>query len=495
MGFPEAGTVVRPGEILAAKYRVERVLGSGGMGVVVAAHHLDLDERVAIKLLLPHALQSAEAVERFAREARAAVKIKSEHVARVTDVGQLETGQPYMVMEYLEGVDLSAWLRERGPMPVEQAVEFILQACEALAEAHALGIVHRDLKPANLFCVRRADGRLSIKILDFGISKVAVGAGASLGGDVAMTRSNAIIGSPLYMSPEQMRASRDVDRRADIWSLGAIVYELLTGRPPFNASELADLVVLIMTTAPAPIRSFRPDVSPGLERAVLTCLSKDREQRFRDVSELALALAEFAPGPRARGSVESIVRVVQGGPKAPVLSPATERDPNAAASGPQPAMPGAPAATQATWGKTGGSGRPNAAPPAKGTKLLPFALLGAAALLLGVGTIGTVLALRFSSAREAASHPRLEPSKSLAASEPATPPPSADTPPADPAATGAPVVAGSSAPSGSPAAAATSAPGAAANAPAGKAAPATPQCHIVKQTDADGQPHFRRVCN
>ena len=167
---PDAG--VREGEILAGKYRVDQVLGAGGMGVVVAAHHVQLDERVALKFLLPDALGDAEAVARFAREARAAVKIKSEHVARVIDVGTLENGAPYMVMEYLEGAISPRGSSSAAPLPVEQAVDFVLQACEAIAEAHALGIVHRDLKPANLFCIRRADGQLSIKVLDFGISKV-----------------------------------------------------------------------------------------------------------------------------------------------------------------------------------------------------------------------------------------------------------------------------------------------------------------------------------
>ncbi|MGH7270161.1 MAG: serine/threonine protein kinase, partial [Polyangiaceae bacterium] len=197
---------VQAGDVLAGKYRVEQVLGVGGMGVVVAAHHLQLDEKVALKFLLPHALTNAEAMARFEREARAAVKIKSEHVARVSDVGKLENGSPYMVMEYLEGTDLAGWLEKRGALSIEEAVEFVLQACEAIAEAHALGIVHRDLKPANLFCVRRADGRLSIKVLDFGISKVTKG-GIQ---DVSMTRTTAIMGSPLYMSPEQMQSSKQV---------------------------------------------------------------------------------------------------------------------------------------------------------------------------------------------------------------------------------------------------------------------------------------------
>src|ERR1700722_2251218 len=202
---PRSSAGVEPGEGLAGKYRIERVLGAGGMGGVVAAHHIQLDQRVALKFLVPEALLNPESVARFAREARAAVKIKSEHVARVTDVGQLESGAPYMVMEYLDGSDLSTWLQERGRLPVDQAVDFILQACEALADAHALGIVHRDLKPANLFCIRRSDGQPSIKVLDFGISKVTDASGSA---SASVTRTAALMGSPLYMSPEQMLSSK-----------------------------------------------------------------------------------------------------------------------------------------------------------------------------------------------------------------------------------------------------------------------------------------------
>jgi len=202
IGPPDTAAGVRPGDVLVGKYRVERVLGAGGMGVVVAAHHIQLDEKVALKFLLPEALQNHEAIGRFVREARAAVKIKGEHVARVSDVGQLENGAPYIVMEYLDGIDLAAWLKQRGALPTELAVDFVLQTCEAIAEAHLLGIVHRDLKPANLFCVQRADGQLIIKVLDFGISKVTTP--GAVGHE--MTRTNAMVGSPYYMSPEQMQS-------------------------------------------------------------------------------------------------------------------------------------------------------------------------------------------------------------------------------------------------------------------------------------------------
>ncbi len=299
---------VREGDILADKYRVERVLGVGGMGVVVAAHHIQLDQKVALKFLLPDALDNAEAVARFAREARAAVRIKSEHVARVIDVGTLPNGAPYMVMEYLEGGDLAGWIDAHGPLPIDQAVEFILQACEAIAEAHALGIVHRDLKPANLFCIRRADGRLAIKVLDFGISKMT--RFGATGGPTAITQARALIGSPVYMSPEQMKSANTVDSLTDIWSLGVILFELLTGKLPFVAESLPELALTITTEPPLSLRGMRPEVPPALEAVVLCCMEKDRSRRYGNVAELGHALFPFAPT-RAKGSVDRISGIIQ----------------------------------------------------------------------------------------------------------------------------------------------------------------------------------------
>jgi serine/threonine-protein kinase len=302
-----------PGEVLAGKYAVERVLGVGGMGVVVAAHHLQLDERVALKFLLPETTLSADAVKRFVREARAAVKIKSDHVARVSDVGTLENGLPYLVMEYLEGADLASELERRGAFGADEAVELVLQACEAIAEAHALGIVHRDLKPANLFLTRRAGGVPWIKVLDFGISKISGGA------DVDMTRTFAVMGSPLYMSPEQIRASKSVDVRADIWALGVILYELLSSRVPFQGEALPELSVNIAIEPPLPFPPNSP-VPPALQTAVFRCLEKDRERRYASVTELAQALAPFA-NQRALPSIERIRAVGASGTPWPSSAP------------------------------------------------------------------------------------------------------------------------------------------------------------------------------
>jgi serine/threonine protein kinase len=294
---------VKTGEVVTDRYRVERVIGVGGMAVVVAATDLRLGHPVAIKFLLPHALLHPEIVTRFDREARAAVRVRSEHVARVMDVGKLESGAPYMVMEFLEGRDLAAELDARGPLPGPDAVDYVLQACEVLAEAHRLGMVHRDLKPANLFLVDNR-GSPMIKVLDFGISKMSSLAGAT-GFDAGVTQSASTLGSPLYMSPEQMDSARDVDVRTDIWALGVVLYELLAARPPFTGDSIPKLCIAILNHKPAPLRSERPDVPPRLEATIMRCLEKDRTRRFGSIEELAMALAEFAP-PRSRLSLERI---------------------------------------------------------------------------------------------------------------------------------------------------------------------------------------------
>jgi tRNA A-37 threonylcarbamoyl transferase component Bud32 len=282
---------VREGEILAGKYRVERVLGQGGMGVVVAAMHLQLEKRVALKFVLPDHVQSPETVERFAREARAASKLQSEHVARVLDVGTLENGSPYMVMEYLEGRDLGQEVDTRGPLPFAEAAEYVLQACEAIAEAHALGIVHRDLKPQNLFLARRVDGRPLVKVLDFGISKFN---GAQSGENMSLTKTHAVMGSPNYMSPEQLRSARAVDQRTDIWALGVILYELLTAKVPFVATSVTELCAMVLQDTPPPLAHVRPDVPLQLADVVSKCLEKDPNQRFQSIASLAHALEGYA---------------------------------------------------------------------------------------------------------------------------------------------------------------------------------------------------------
>ena len=275
------------GDVLAGKYRVDKILGIGGMGMVVAATHLELDQRVALKFMLPGSVESSDSSARFLREARAAGRLNSDHVCRVMDVGRFDTGVPYIVMEYLQGENLAALLRRRGPLRVSEAVDFILQGIEGLAEAHAHGIIHRDLKPDNLFLHKRNDGGSLVKVLDFGISKLSV-AGHS-------TKTGDIMGSPAYMAPEQMESSRNVDHRADVWSLGVVMYQLVVGKPPFTGDTLPLLCLHVVNDAPKPMSAIRGDLPEGFEAVVMKCLEKEPGDRYADVGELAKALAPFGP--------------------------------------------------------------------------------------------------------------------------------------------------------------------------------------------------------
>jgi eukaryotic-like serine/threonine-protein kinase len=301
----------RAGAILCGKYRIDRVVAEGGLGIVLAATHLQLGQRVAIKYLKPSAAAQKPVVERFIREARLASQIKSDHVVRVHDVGALDDGGPYIVMEYLEGVDLGRVL-DAGPLPVRTAIDYVLQACDALAEAHATGIVHRDLKPGNLFLARRAAGSSIVKIIDFGISKMAPSRSPS-GTWEHVTTAGEIFGTPVYMSPEQLRSATNVDARADVWALGVVLHELLTGTMPFSGATVPQLCTSILNDAPVRLTNARPDASRELEAVILKCLEKDRSHRYRNVAELAQELAPFAPE-TASARVEHIKRViVEGG--------------------------------------------------------------------------------------------------------------------------------------------------------------------------------------
>lgn len=278
-----------PGETVAGKYRVDRVLGEGGMGLVVAAHHEVLDCVVALKLLSIDSAKDPVLVSRFLREGRSAAGLKSEHVARVLDVGTLDGGAPFLVMEYLEGADLARLLGQRGALPVDLACDYVVQACKGVGEAHAAGIVHRDLKPENLFLANGVGGAARVKVVDFGLSKSIAPTGA------ALTRTGVVLGSPAYMAPEQLRGTRGVGPRTDVWALGVVLFELLTGRCPFDADSLPDLCLLIVDTQPPPVRDLRGEVPEALARIVARCLEKDPAKRFFDATELAEALAPFLP--------------------------------------------------------------------------------------------------------------------------------------------------------------------------------------------------------
>jgi serine/threonine-protein kinase len=292
------------GDVIAGKFVVERVIGEGGMGVVVSAQHRELEQRVAIKFLLTEFAEQGMAAERFRREARAAAKMRGEHVCRVLDVGTLDTGVPYMVMEYLDGRDLSDELQRRGRLPPEEAVGYVLEACEALAEAHGAGIIHRDLKPANLFLETRADGSRRIKVLDFGVSKSLLGLSTGHG---ALTKTSSLVGSPLYMSPEQLDSAKDVDGRTDVWSLGVVLYELLTGLTPFHGDSIPQLVAAVLQETPVRLSAQAFGLSQGLADVVERSLAKSRDQRYVSVVELAQALAPFA-SPSQRMSAQRMSR-------------------------------------------------------------------------------------------------------------------------------------------------------------------------------------------
>lgn len=276
------------GDVVGGKYRIESVLGKGGMGLVVSAMHLHLEEKVALKFLTGSADRVPAARARFLREARITAKLRGEHAARVSDFGALDDGTPFMVMEFLDGVDLRQLLESQGALPVETAVHYVAQACEGLAEAHALGIVHRDLKPSNIFLTKRPDGTDLVKLVDFGISKVR---SAQDGQDVELTAAGAILGSPKYVAPEQLRDSGRVDARADVWSLGAILYEMLAGHPPFDGESAASLCYVILSDRmPEPLVGRVDGVSQALEDLVLRCLCRDLEQRTSDVAALVADL-------------------------------------------------------------------------------------------------------------------------------------------------------------------------------------------------------------
>ncbi len=299
------GSPLRLGDTVASKYRIEREVGRGGMGIVFAARHMTLDRLVAIKVMKHELLEDPRAVKRLLFEAKSAAKIQSEHVSRVLDVGTLPDGVPYIVMEYLDGQDLGALIDRSGPMGVEQAVRFVLQACEALSEVHVANLVHRDLKPGNLFIARQADGSPAMKIVDFGISKYVGGPG----GKLAKTTSPHVLGSPFYMAPEQMRAD-SVDARSDIWALGAILFEMLTGRTPFTGETLPEVYAAVLGDPPPPISELRGDVPPPIDDIIQCCLEKSAANRFDDVAALAVALAPYG-GPPAQQSVERITRVLR----------------------------------------------------------------------------------------------------------------------------------------------------------------------------------------
>ncbi|MBX3191638.1 MAG: protein kinase [Labilithrix sp.] len=334
------GGLLKVGDLLAGKYRVERILGEGGMGVVVAAHHELLDQHVAVKLLYQD-IADREAQSRLLLEARSCAKLQSEHVARVVDVDTGADGLPFIVMELLEGADLCQIADARGALPRWLVVDYVLQALEGLAHAHARGIVHRDLKPSNLFLANKTDGTQIIKILDFGISK-SIEPGVDGSGErkraMQLTGGRAVLGSPPYMSPEQVRSPKSVDHRTDLWSLGVVMYELLTNSMPFGGEEIQETFAQILEKEPQPIRHLVNGVPEGLERVVMRCMAKNRDERFADVGELARALVPYGSGTWMQSADRVVATLTRGLEEASAAS----RDPKRSGKVDRLSIPSAP---------------------------------------------------------------------------------------------------------------------------------------------------------
>lgn len=442
--------LTQPGTVLAGKYTVERTIGLGGMGIVVSARHVHVHHRVALKILLPDVASDEVAVERFLREARNATAVQSEHVVRVTDVGTLEDGYPYLVMEYLEGADLSRILTVRGPLAISEAVDYVMQVLLALTEAHGAGIVHRDLKPSNLFVTERADGTPLVKVLDFGISKAVTATSA-----LTLTSTRGMMGSPLYMAPEQIRSAKLVDQRVDIWSVGVILHELLTGQPPFHAEALSGVLAAIVADPPVRARSVRAEIPIGLESVILRCLEKDPNTRFPNTAELAQALAPFAT-PEGQALARRIVATAQ----RKNLHTASQSSP------PQTSPLDAPAEATAAVDP------PLIATAGAWTHPSPARFAGNRARWLALAGAGVLSAVSFFAWTSGSSHPEPPPEPTSATPAPPAPPaqttPTPEPPPKAAPAPRAPVVVSPSGPPAPPASAAS---------PAKRSAPAATRLH------------------
>jgi serine/threonine protein kinase len=412
------------GSIVADKYLIEKTLAEGGVGIVASAMHVTLQQRVAIKYLKPKAIESPSLVERFVREARLAAQIRSEHVVRVHDVGILPSGAPFMVMEHLVGQDLGLVVA-KGPSPTAVAVDYILQACDALAEAHGLQIVHRDIKPANLFLAERPSNTPILKIIDFGISK-AIPQRSKTASWGRQTEDGDRFGTPLYMSPEQLRSTSNVDARADIWALGVVLHELLTGELPFEGDDLPQLCASILIKPPVHLTAALRGAPVELETIILKCLEKDRLRRFRNVAELAQELVPFGPADASTRAarIMAVVRSAGASIRPPTPMPGTLKVQDVAAYLPPVAPANSANTTVTSVGRAAQSWRP----VALGAALAIVACLLAFAVAILVRQPGDA-----SAERRAALSPVAAPAPVAAAPPTAT---AATAPPSPPALSG-----------------------------------------------------------
>jgi eukaryotic-like serine/threonine-protein kinase len=319
---------LKPGIVINGTYRLEEEIGSGGMGVVWRAVHTNLGTMAAIKFL--KRAMDEESAARFMREARMAAKLQSPHLARVFDCAQLETGELFIVMEYFQGVGLDAYLRREGPLPVRLAVDYILQACAGLAAAHKQDIVHRDIKPANLFLAERDDGEPTVKIVDFGLSRLAQAEDGE-----GLTRDQILLGTPEYAPPEQFGNAMNARIPADVWSIGATLYCLLSGLPPFPKDQkmsglyqMSDLLKRVTTAGPKPLHDDHEEIPPELDKVILKCLEKRPEDRYPSVADLALDLVHFG-SEEAPSLADEVVTILTGG------RPSKVSDPDGPQSGPR----------------------------------------------------------------------------------------------------------------------------------------------------------------
>jgi eukaryotic-like serine/threonine-protein kinase len=381
--FSGEASPIAVGDLIASRYRIEKELGAGGVGIVYLARNIGLDELVALKFLKPEVMTDAGIIGRFAREAKAVVSIKNEHVATVYDVGFHTDGRPFLVMEYLEGKDLATVLEFAVRLPVPQAVEYAMQACEALAVAHARGIVHRDIKPENIMITERS-GTQVVKVLDFGISKAAL-EGQIFGENLPLVTTSNLMGTPMYMSPEQVRCQDDVDARCDIWSLGMMLYEMIAGETPFRGTTVPELCAAILEQTPQPLENHRRDIPAGLTKVLMTCLAKTPSNRYQSVAELAYELLPFAPK-RARIHAERALSALQASGRLTEPFPAMSRSslpPDAMKEEASPGLPQPSSRMAVTMNEA-----PPAVVPKNGRKIA--IAVGAAAVLavaLGVGAL------------------------------------------------------------------------------------------------------------